>query len=47
MSATSSHFPRTPGCMLVVADMKSIISKCAQLWQRLARCSNQNSTRRA
>jgi len=27
--------------------MKTVISKCTRLWQRLTRCSNPNSSRRA
>ena len=34
MSATYSFSPRKPGCVLLAADIRSLVSKIIRVWQK-------------
>ena len=45
MSARHDFLPRTPGCVLLAADLKSVASAVARVWQKPAKQSLKTNMR--
>lgn len=45
MSATYSFSPRKPGCVLLAADIRSLVSKIVRVWQKPVKESGRTNIR--